>query len=120
MSVQDDYAPIHVNGETYWLSRHAAHRAEDMGVPLQLLPHIIASGTCHPAPVGSKYEGCYVYRAGRVALAIKPSVDGDIITTVLWATVDAWRDAEHKAGRSYKGDEYTRRALSAWFGSDAA
>lgn len=115
-----DRPTIDVAGRTYQLSWHAAERAEAMGVPIQLIPHIIANGTLHEAPEGSKYAGCYVHRAGKVAVAIHPDQDGDVITTILWATVDAWRDAEHKAGRTYKGDQYTRRVLTAWFGEDAA
>jgi hypothetical protein len=114
-----DFPPLEAAGRTYLLSWHATERAEHMGVPIQLIPHIIANGTRHEAPEGSKYAGCYVYRAGKVAVAIRPDQRGDIITTILWATVDAWRDAEHKAGRTYRGDEHTRRVLTAWFGAAA-
>lgn len=120
MSKADVFAPVDAGGKRYWLSYHAADRAAEMGVPIQLMPLIIQSGEQFNAPPTSKYAGCYVFRAGKVALAVSPHHEGDVITTVLWATLDAWRDADQKAGRVYKGDEYTRKVLTNWFGADAA
>lgn len=114
------FAPIEANGKTYWLSHHAADRAQDMGVPLALLPVILSTGTTHDAPPTSKYAGCYVVRAGKVAVAVSPDPEGPVISTVLWSTLDAWRAADQKAGRTYKGDEYTRKVLTSWFGAEAA
>lgn len=108
--------PIKVDGVTYWLSHHAAERALDMKVPLQLLPHIIRQGERFDAPSKSKYAGCYVLRAGKVALGVTVNPDeGLVISTILWATVDAWREAAHKNGREYKGDAYTQFHLDSWF-----
>lgn len=114
------FPPLEAGGRLYRLTFHAKARAEEMGVPLELIPVIIETGTRHTAPPSSKYAGCYVYRAGKVAVAIHPDPAGDLITTLLWSTVEAWRKADRQAGRDYKGDERTRAALTAWFGKDAA
>ena len=111
--------PIKVDGVTYWLSHHAAQRALEMKVPLQLLPHIIRQGARADAPSRSKYAGCYVLRAGKVSLGIAPSPDGPVISTVLWATVEAWREAAAKGGRKYRGDDYAQYNLNSWFGDTA-
>lgn len=111
-------APIKARGQTYWLTHHAAERALDMGVPIKIIQHILEHGERHDAPPGSKYRGAEVYRMGHVSVAVIPNPGSPMIVSVLWATVEAWRAAEHLAGREYKGDEWTERALSQWLGAD--
>lgn len=119
MRTVDHFAPIKAAGTTYWLSHHAANRAEEMGIPIPLLPTILATGTTHQAPSKSRYQGRYGVKAGKVALMIDPDAAGPVIVTILWATVAAWRAAEVKAGRNYRGDEWTAYNINAWFGEDA-
>ena len=111
-------APIEARGKTYWLSHHAADRALDMDVPIKIIQHILAHGKRHDAPPGSKYQGAEVYRMGHVSVVAMPKPEGPTIVSVLWATVEAWRAAEHRAGREYRGDEWTERTLSQWLGAD--
>lgn len=117
---QDDagMAPIDVDGCKYWLSGHAAERALDMNIPLQLIPHIIRGGTRYEAPLNSRYVGQYVVRQGKVSLAMAPERGGDVIKSILWATTDAWREACEATGREYRGDDRTRSALAKWFGEE--
>jgi hypothetical protein len=119
-AVLEDTRPvIEAKRQKFRLTYHAINRARQMGVPAELIPHILANGVEYDAPERSKYAGCYVVRAGKVAVAINPLNDEiPAIVTVLWATVDAWREADHKAGREYRGDGYARSVLRAWFGED--
>ena len=55
---------------------------------------------------------------GHVSVVAMPKPEGPTIVSVLWATVEAWRAAEHRAGREYRGDEWTERTLSQWLGAD--
>ena len=111
-------APIEARGKTYWLSHHAAERALEMGVPIKIIQHILAHGKKHAAPPGSKYSGGELFRMGHVSVMVVPNQVGPVVASVLWATVEAWRAAEHRAGRAYKGDEWTERTLSQWLGAD--
>lgn len=111
-------APLEVNGTTYWLTHHAAQRALDMGVPIKIIRHIIEHGERYEAPHGSKHQNSEIFRMGRVSVAVSYKPDCAVIPTVLWATVEAWREAEERAGRAYKGDEWTERALAQWLGAD--
>ena len=72
-------APIEARGKTYWLSHHAADRALDMDVPIKIIQHILAHGTRHDAPPGSKYQGAEVYRMGHVSVVAMPKPEGPTI-----------------------------------------
>ena len=111
-------APIQAHGKTYWLTHHAAERALEMNVPIKIVQHILKHGERRAAPPGSKHQGSELFRMGHVSVAVTPDPGGPVITSVLWATVEAWRAAEERAGRAYKGDEWTERALRQWLGAD--
>lgn len=107
-------APIRVDGTTYWLSHHAADRCLDMGVPINLLEHIIRGGQWRHPGSRSKYQDSLSVSQGKVALMISYRYPEPVITTCQWSTVEHWRAAEHRNGREYRGDEWTERALTSW------
>lgn len=114
--------PVKARNATFWITHHAAERAHEMNVPLNLVIHVLRHGERMDAPKTSKYRGDWVYTMGAICVACgHDHSSGDyIVKTVLWSTVDGYRRYQGGKERDWRGEDETTRLLASWLGVEAA
>lgn len=122
MSTDYGRHPVKARNATFWITHHAAERAHEMNVPLNIVIHVLRNGERRNAPKTSKYRNDWVYTMGAISVACgHDHSSGDyIVKTVLWSTVDGYRRHQSGKERDWRGEDETTRLLASWLGVETA